>query len=75
MLVIKYALITAAIGLLASAGAVLAFDLYRAVRSLVPPPIRWRMAGRLAILAWLPLLPALANDARVAVEGVPAVRV
>jgi regulator of protease activity HflC (stomatin/prohibitin superfamily) len=25
----------------------------------VPPPVRWRLAARLALLAWVPLLPAL----------------
>ncbi|HEY6359892.1 MAG TPA: prohibitin family protein [Vicinamibacterales bacterium] len=59
MLVIKYVLIAGAVGLLISAAAVLAFDAYRIVRSLVPPPVRWRLASRLALLAWLPLLPAL----------------
>jgi hypothetical protein len=59
MLAMKYLLIASAVGLLISAAAVLAFDAYRTVRSLVPPPIRWRLASRLALLAWLPLLPAL----------------
>src|SRR5262245_52208623 len=59
MLVIKYLLIASAVGLLASAATVLALDAYRRLRSLVPPPIRWRLASRLALLAWLPLLPAL----------------
>jgi regulator of protease activity HflC (stomatin/prohibitin superfamily) len=59
MLAIKYALIAGAVGLLASAAAVLAFDAYKVARSLVPPPVRWRLAARLALLAWLPLLPAL----------------
>jgi regulator of protease activity HflC (stomatin/prohibitin superfamily) len=59
MLAIKYVLTAAAIGFLASAVAVVAFDAYRIFRSLVPPPIRWRLAGHLALMAWLPLLPAL----------------
>ena len=59
MLVIKYVLVAGAVGLLLSAAAVLAFDAYRIARSLVPPPFRWRLATRLALLAWLPLLPAL----------------
>lgn len=59
MLVIKYLLIASAVGLLTSAATVLAIDAYRSVCSLVPPPFRWRLAARLALLAWLPLLPAL----------------
>jgi len=59
MLVIKYMLVAAAVGLLISAAAVLAVDAVRITRSLVPPPFRWRLAARLALLAWLPLLPAL----------------
>src|SRR5918996_1596098 len=59
MLVIKYALIAGAVGLLISAAVILALDAYRIARSLVPPPVRWRFASRLALLAWLPLLPAL----------------
>lgn len=59
MLAIKYALIAGAVGLLVSAATILAIDAYRIARSLVPPPVRWRLASRLAVLAWLPLLPAL----------------
>ena len=59
MLVIKHMLVAAAVGLLISAAAVLAVDAVRITRSLVPPPFRWRLAARLALLAWLPLLPAL----------------
>ncbi len=59
MLVIKYALIAGAVGLLTSAAAILVLDAFTIARSLVPPPVRWRLAARLALLAWLPLLPAL----------------
>ena len=73
MLAIKYVLIAGAVGLLTSAAAILAFDLFRIARSLVPPPVRWRLAGRLALLAWLPLLPAL--SIAVVPSGMAGVRV
>jgi regulator of protease activity HflC (stomatin/prohibitin superfamily) len=62
MLFLKYALMTSAVGLFAAAAAVIVFDIYKAVRSgatYEPPEIRWRLAVRLALFAWLPLLPAL----------------
>jgi regulator of protease activity HflC (stomatin/prohibitin superfamily) len=73
MLVIKYVLIAGAVGLLISAATVLLFDAYRVARSLVPLPVRWRLAGRLALLAWLPLLPAL--SIAVVPSGMAGVRV
>ena len=73
MLVIRYLLIAGAVGLLISAAAILLFDAYRVVRSLVPPPVRWRLAARLAVLAWLPLLPAL--SIAVVPSGMAGVRV
>ena len=73
MLAIKYVLIAGAVGLLISAAAVLLFDAYRVARSLVPPPVRWRLAARLALLAWLPLLPAL--SIAVVPSGMAGVRV
>jgi regulator of protease activity HflC (stomatin/prohibitin superfamily) len=60
MLFAKYLLLTGAIGLFVSAVAVVLFDLYRAFR--LPDaaaPVRWRLAGRLAAIGWLSLLPAL----------------
>ena len=59
MLFVKYLLVTGAFGLFVSAAAVLITDIYRAFRSPEPAPVRWRLAGRLAVLGWLPLLPAL----------------
>jgi hypothetical protein len=73
MLVIKYVLIAGAVGLLLSAAGILLFDAYRVARSLVPPPVRWRLATRLAVLAWLPLLPAL--SIAVVPSGMAGVRV
>ena len=73
MLVIKYLLVASAVGLLISAAGVLLFDAYRVVRSLVPPPVRWRLAARLAVLAWLPLLPGL--SIAVVPSGMAGVRV
>jgi hypothetical protein len=73
MLVIKYVLIAGAVGLLISAAAVLLFDACRVARSLVPPAVRWRLAARLAVLAWLPLLPAL--SIAVVPSGMAGVRV
>ena len=60
MLFVKYLLVTGAIGLFVSAAAIVILDLYRAFR--LPDaaaPVRWRLAGRLAALGWLPLLTAL----------------
>ena len=73
MLVIKYLLIAGAVGLLTSAAAILLFDAYTVARSLVPPPVRWPLAARLAVLAWLPLLPAL--SIAVIPSGMAGVRV
>jgi regulator of protease activity HflC (stomatin/prohibitin superfamily) len=59
MLFIKYLLVAGGVTLFVSAATVLITDIYRAFRSPVPAPIRWRVAGRLAVLGTLPLLPAL----------------
>jgi regulator of protease activity HflC (stomatin/prohibitin superfamily) len=59
MLFIKYLLVTGAVTLFVSAATVLITGIYRAFRSPEPAPIRWRVAGRLAALGMLPLLPAL----------------
>jgi regulator of protease activity HflC (stomatin/prohibitin superfamily) len=59
MLFVKYALLTASIGFFAAAAAVLAIDARQAIRSSQPVDARWRVAGRLALVAWIPLLLAL----------------
>jgi regulator of protease activity HflC (stomatin/prohibitin superfamily) len=74
MLLLKYLLTMAGVGLLTGGAAVIAYDicqaaqlrrlLARGAEPLAPPsgparPIRWRLAGRLAVLAWLPLLVGL----------------
>ena len=71
MLLLKYLLLAAGVGMLAGAAAIIAYDVYVAaqLRRLlagaaepVPPPerptrpFRWSLAGKLAGLAWLPLL-------------------
>jgi regulator of protease activity HflC (stomatin/prohibitin superfamily) len=74
MLFVKYLLFTGAVGLFATAAAIVILDLYRAFR--VPEataPVRWRLAGRLAALGWLPLLTAL--SVVVVPSGMAGVRV
>jgi regulator of protease activity HflC (stomatin/prohibitin superfamily) len=71
MLLLKYLLLAAGIGMFAGAAAVIAYDVYLATQlrrllaggtepvSPAARPIRWSLAGKLASLAWLPLLLAL----------------
>jgi regulator of protease activity HflC (stomatin/prohibitin superfamily) len=59
MLLLKYGLMSAAVGLFLAAAAVLAADVVGVLRAPGPLTMRWRLATRLALLAWLPLLPAL----------------
>jgi len=59
MLFLKYALLTASIGFFTGAAAVLAMDIRDAVRSSLPLAARWPLIGRLALVAWIPLLLAL----------------
>jgi regulator of protease activity HflC (stomatin/prohibitin superfamily) len=69
MLLLKYLLLTASFGLLAGAIAVVAFDVFSAIQhrrliaagAAAPPlrAVRLRLAGKLAVIAWLPLLLAL----------------
>ena len=71
MLVLKYLLLAAGVGLFAGAAAIMAYDVYVATQlhrllaggaaPAVPPvgpprPFRWRLAAKLAGLAWVPLL-------------------
>jgi regulator of protease activity HflC (stomatin/prohibitin superfamily) len=71
MLLLKYLLLVAGLGLLAAAASVLLIDARRLLRRMLseqgaksaeagPVEVRWRLAARLVGLAWLPLLPALA---------------
>src|SRR5262249_54572419 len=88
MLLLKYLLILAGVGLLTGSAAVIAYDIYQAAElrrllargaePLAPPrgparPIRWRLAGRLALLAWLPLL--VGASIQVVPDGQAGVRV
>jgi regulator of protease activity HflC (stomatin/prohibitin superfamily) len=59
MLLLKYLLMAAGIGFFAAAAGVIVADLVHAVRASQPLVVRWRRAARLALLAWVPLLPAL----------------
>jgi regulator of protease activity HflC (stomatin/prohibitin superfamily) len=70
MLLVKYLLLAVSFGLFAGGAAVILYDLYRAVEkwrredqgegeAVSPPAIRWRVAGRLAAVAWAPLLVGL----------------
>src|SRR2546426_1307298 len=76
MLLLKYLLLAAGIGLFAGAAAIIAYDVYVAAQlrrllgggeAAAPGaeparpvglirPVRWNVAGKLAGLAWLPLL-------------------
>ncbi len=85
MLLLKYLLLAAGIGLFAGAAAIIAYDIYLAtqLRRLLakgaepvqplPRPIRWKLAGKLAGLAWLPLL--LGLSIVVVADGTAGVRV
>jgi regulator of protease activity HflC (stomatin/prohibitin superfamily) len=63
MLLLKYALLATSGGLFIAAAVILIYDLYRAfgIRGfgLQEHRVRWRLSGKLAALAWLPLLPGL----------------
>ncbi|MFY9584621.1 MAG: SPFH domain-containing protein [Candidatus Acidiferrales bacterium] len=85
MLMLKYVLLAAGIGLFVGAAAIIAYDVYLAtqLRRLLakgaepvqplPRPIRWNLAGKLAGLAWLPLL--LGLSIVVVADGSAGVRV
>jgi regulator of protease activity HflC (stomatin/prohibitin superfamily) len=59
MLLFKYLLMLGSAGLFLAAAGVLVADVVKAVRESQSLMLRWRLAMRLALLAWLPLLPAL----------------
>ena len=73
MLLIKYVLMFTGFGLLAAATAVVGIDVVTALRASQPVVVRWRRASRLALFAWIPLLPAL--SILVVPSGTAAVRV
>ena len=73
MLLIKYVLMLTGFGLLAAATAVIGLDIVTAWRASQPVVVGWRRASRLALLAWIPLLPAL--SILVVPSGTAAVRV
>jgi regulator of protease activity HflC (stomatin/prohibitin superfamily) len=59
MLLFKYLLMLGSAGLFSAAAGVLVADVVKAARESQSLMLRWRLATRLALLAWLPLLPAL----------------
>ncbi len=59
MVFLKYVLLVGSAGLLVGAVTILIFDAYAAARSTQPFTPRWRLAGRLALVACLAMLPAL----------------
>jgi regulator of protease activity HflC (stomatin/prohibitin superfamily) len=59
MLLLKYLLMAAGSGLFTAAAAVIVTDVVTAVRASQAVVLRWRLAARLAVLGWVPLLPAL----------------
>jgi regulator of protease activity HflC (stomatin/prohibitin superfamily) len=67
MLLLKYLSLAASIAMFLGAAVIVAYDLYRTVdlwrrpapaegKPVPAPPVRWRLAARLAAFAWLPLL-------------------
>jgi len=73
MLLFKYVLMAASAGLFSAAAGVLVADVVTAVRTSQMLILRWQLAGRLALLACVPLLPALSIV--VVPSGTGAVRV
>ena len=73
MLLFKYVLMAGSAGLFSTAVGVLVVDVVTAVRASQMLMLRWQLAGRLALLACLPLLPALSIV--VVPSGTGAVRV
>jgi regulator of protease activity HflC (stomatin/prohibitin superfamily) len=73
MVFVKYLLTAAAIGLFGASVCIVAGDIVTAMRASRPVVVRWRAAARLALLAWVPLLPALSLV--VVPSGMGAVRV
>jgi regulator of protease activity HflC (stomatin/prohibitin superfamily) len=73
MLLLKYLLMAAGIGLFGAAASVIVFDIVIALRASRPVVVRWGAATRLALLAFVPLLPALSIV--VVPSGTGAVRV
>jgi len=59
MLLLEYLLMAAGIGCLGAAASVVVFDIVKAVRAAQPVVVRWPTATRLALMAWVWLLPAL----------------
>jgi len=73
MLLFKYVLMAGSAGLFSTAVGVLVVDVVTAVRASQMLMLRWQLAGRLALLACVPLLPALSIV--VVPSGTGAVRV
>ena len=59
MLLIKYVLLSGAAGLFVIGAAIVIGDAYRALYLNEAALVRWRVAMRLALLAWVPLLVGL----------------
>jgi regulator of protease activity HflC (stomatin/prohibitin superfamily) len=73
MLLFKYVLMAGSAGLFSAAAGVLVVDVVTAVRASQMLMLRWQLAARLALLACVPLLPALSIV--VVPSGTGAVRV
>jgi hypothetical protein len=58
MLLLKYLMLTGAVGLIAGAALVVLADAYTAHTQSVPVAVRWRRAAGLLACGWLLLLPA-----------------
>jgi regulator of protease activity HflC (stomatin/prohibitin superfamily) len=73
MLLVKYVLMAVGIGFFGAAAWVIVADLLTALHATQPVVVRWRTAARLALAAFVPLLPAL--GILVVPSGMGAVRV
>lgn len=59
MLLLKYLFMAGGIGFFAAAASMIVMDVVKAVRGPQPPAWRWRLAGRLAAIGGVAMLPAL----------------
>src|SRR5579862_7795369 len=85
MLLLKYFMIVAGIGTYLIALAIVVYDIYRAEvyrhlmergvaeKIVAPPPVRWKSAKKMCLIAWLPLL--LGLSIVVVPSGMAGVRV
>lgn len=85
MLLLKYLTLIAGFGMFVFAAAIVIYDFYRAEeyrrllekgegeKATPPKPVRWKSAGKLVVLAWIPLL--LGSSLVVVPSGMAGVRV